>query len=236
MLKKTKSKLASIKKGTNGSMEQSNISKTNIYPSGKWYQNIHECPLSVFIICLCDGILTSLIISGSVTENDLQEAWKNIHQDYSDSLISESDQAVIIIEKKIVLLERKIAKAYAIQTYLSFKWDEEMESDLLRMGAVDGRYPQNENLKESWWKRLTGRIKRWEVELEAERRRRYLLRKSTTGVAEKVTREVFQDFIVQIEKHVRFSIKESETTVGRFLAMVKDFQKHVISLSKSNKK
>lgn len=176
-----------------------------------------------------------MVITGSVPESVLQEAWKSIYLDYSDVLISESEQAMVMIERKVRVLELRIAKAHAIKTYLTFIWSEQFETELIKLGVVDSRYPEGAAAQESWWKRAVGRIKRWEVELESEQKRLLQMHQSLTGASEKVTREVFQDFIVQIEKHVKYSIKEAETTVARFVAMVKDYQRHIAALSKANK-
>lgn len=236
MLKKTKRKWPFIKREMNGGMAQSHTCNLKESPSGKWYQSIHDCPLSVFIACACDEVVSPLVISGKVSEDILQETWKAIYLDYSDALLSETEQAAIIMDKKIVILESRITRAYAIKTVLSFRWSEDMETEFLKLGVVDSRYPETVSAQESWWKRAVGRIKRWEVELDSEVRRRSQLIQSTSAATEKVTRESFQDFIVQVEKYLKFPIKESETTVARFMAMVKDYQRHIIALSKANKK
>lgn len=236
MLKKIKWKWLFTRKKGNGSMQLSLPSDQQEYHSGKWYQSIYECPLSVFIICICDGIVSPLLKSGKVPEQILQNAWQTIYLDYTDALISESEQAIIMMGRKIVLLEQKIAKAYAIHTVLSYRWSEEMETEFLRLGVVDSRYPSSLIDQVAWWKRAMGRIKRWEIEMGQEMKRKEQLLQSTSSATEKVTRDSFQDFIVQMEVYLKFSINETETTVARFISIVKGYQRHLIALSKANKK
>jgi hypothetical protein len=236
MQRPSKWMLLFTRKRANGNSEQLNTSSLPASPSGKLYRNIHECPLSVFIICLCDGDLSALIIEGKVSDQVLLDTWEIIYQDYSDAISSDTEQAAQGIVRKINLLEFRITKTLAIQTYLDLKHDDEYVELLRHIGAADTKYPDVPHLQQMWWKRINGRVKRWQVEVEAEKRKLALLNQSMPGAQGRATRETFQDFIVQIEKYVRFNINEKETSVGRFVAMVKDYQRYVIALSKQVKK
>lgn len=235
MQKIIKWKWRSTRKVGSGNTEQSNTSVLPASPTGRCILSIHECPLYLFIRVLCDRDFRALIIEGEVSEDLLQNAWQTIYQDYSDAVCGEHEAALIQMIRKIALLDFKIKKTSAIVTYLAFRMEPEYVKLLMHIGATDSGYPDTPTLQKSWWTRIGGRVKRWEQEMELEDKRLRDLQLTQQGSGDQTTRETFQDLIIQIEKYVRFNINERETTVGRFVAMVKDYQRYILALSKNKK-
>lgn len=207
-----------------GSSEQSRSSRRKASPSGKWFQGVHDCTLYAFRVCLCDNDLQALVIEGPVPEKELKKTWEVIFQDYADGVSGETEKTIAMMVKKIDLLQFRIKKTIAIQAYLSVMYDKEMVEFLKHIGAADSSYPIREKDREIWWRRVNGRVKRWITERDQEEKRLAALRKSLqdSTFSNGPTHENFQEFIVQIEQYMKFHINEHETTVGRFVAMVKD--------------
>ncbi|WP_315823004.1 hypothetical protein [Paraflavitalea speifideaquila] len=155
----------------NGHSGQSNISNQSVSLFGKCIQSIHDCPLDRFETCLCDGDFTALILEGKPSKEKLAAIWATIYQDYADAVMGDTEVAITNYIRKISLLEFKITKTTAILELIATTEklgetvDPEMYSMLIHVGAADGRKPEGDTLEASWYKRIAGRIKRWQGRL-----------------------------------------------------------------------
>lgn len=214
----------------NGNTGPYNSSNRKVSPSGKWYQDIHNCPLYNFRIALCDENLQALVIEGQVSEDDLKSSWDNMYVAFLDGISGEADMATAAIMRKVDLLQFRISKAISITRYLGYYFDQKMIDLLIKIGAADAVFPQEVKAQEVWWRRLNGRINRWIQEKEQEEKK--LLDLVGTRAEGKTTHESFQSYIVQVERYMKFGINDRETTVGRFMAMVADYQRYIAQSQK----
>jgi hypothetical protein len=187
--------------------------------------------LDKFISCKCDRDLAVLIVEGNPPDDILRYTWDDIYEAYTDGIADEKRKAYIRSVKEAAILEFKIQKVVAIQTYLSYAWNEEIANILKELGAADTKCPTGLTLRESWFKRVNGRVKRWALMLQEKRQSLEAMQKES-GEAIKIDREYFDELIYCLEKRAQFHIDEKATTLARFITMVKDYQRYITQLQR----
>jgi len=180
---------------------------------------------------LCDDRLE--VLSKDLPHDELKKKWLDIYQEYVDTVCFQSEKDRLQVIANIQLLQFRITKATAIHKYLTIQEEAGREFDpgiidtLKYMGVYSGTTLH--------LKKLVGQIKQLSMDLQREEKAfsesEKRIQKAGTTVT-KTSRESFQDFIVQIEEYVKFPIKESETSVARFMAMVKKYLAHCAYMEK----
>lgn len=202
----------------------------------KFYRNIDDTPLNVFIAVVTSGDISKLIYEpGDVNNEELSQAWEQIFEAYVDATMSEQDRTLFSMITSASILEFKISKAQAAQLYLSYLYDEEIVRILKQMGATSEGYPKEGsiNARKVWNKRLTANIKRWMFtlsQIEAE-----IKKLSPEATPEEINAAHFDDILVRLSKYYGYHINESQVFVGRFLAMLRDYKHHLSLTNKQAK-
>lgn len=227
-----------IKKVLNGFLLPLKKPSPTASPSGKYYRNIDETPLWVFINVLCTDILRYLVYEGKVADNVLQSAWDEIIEQYLDNTFSDEDRHLIHLIFSANLLEFNITKAKAIQRYLTYRYDEEMIQMLLKMGACDGPYPYNgtDDAKEKWNRRITAKVKKWQHTLTGIVQEIKDLQPSDTDNVGKITRKYFDDMLSKLSQHFHYHVDENQITVSRYLSMLNDYKQYLLTLRREANK
>ena len=73
------------------------------------YQSINKLPLSIFIDCLVDETYNGLIIEGEATNEELQNAWAKIMEEYGNAVAPNE------VENKLRKVKSLAMKSYKIQ-------------------------------------------------------------------------------------------------------------------------
>lgn len=202
-------------------------------PTGRFYRNIEEMPLAVFIRVLCTDDLRHMIYEGHVPDEALQAVWNDVMEKYLDETFSDEDRHLVQLIASANLLQFNITKAQAIRRYLHFRHDPDMIEILRKMGATDGPYPDQgtANAKQAWMKKVIARIKKWQhtlKEMSAEIKRMQPDLESDN--IPKMSRKYFDDILTKLSQHYHYHVDEQKVTVSRYLSMLTDYKQHLIFL------
>lgn len=235
MQKKTILRSSFIRKVLNGFTLLLRGQQAREFRIGRYYRNIEELPLSVFIEIITKDDINLLVYGGSVDPEILRYTWDKVLEEYLDATFSDEDRHLISLIASANLLEFNITKAKAIIKYLFYRFDSDMITLLIKMGASDSPYPYQgtEASKDAWLKRVTAKVKKWQ----------HTLKEIVTEIEriqppkddKKVSRSYFDDTLTKLSGHFKYHIDENKITVSRYLSMYKEFKNHLLSLQKQAK-
>lgn len=115
----------------------------------KYYSKCEDCPLNVFIECLVEGNLKSLIISGEPTSEELAIAWAEIYSEYCDLNADNEQMYILTLQKEIILLNHEITEVETVIYFLSpvmLPYSKDKKSELL---SIIQKYDYDFKLDES---------------------------------------------------------------------------------------
>lgn len=75
--------------------------------SNTFYRSIIDLPLRNFITCAVDNNLYALIITGKPSDLELQLAWEDIQQEYSDAIGDSEGKLYLSLMKDIIIIDAK---------------------------------------------------------------------------------------------------------------------------------
>lgn len=115
-------------------ISKGNKSIVEIATPVKLYRSIHELPMMIFIDCFCDSIYDKLILQGKATVEELNDAWTDIMQQYTE-LIGGSEVKVKLYNiKQLARLESKLIRIDSLLKTISIKPHEQLFSMLYEFG------------------------------------------------------------------------------------------------------
>lgn len=207
-------------------------------PASKPYSSnltIHELTLDKFIICLCDDDLS--VLGDDLTQDQRAALWLEIYQEYADAVCSHRDKIQLNDLATVMRLELKITYGVAMMKYLEGQeeWGKPIDPKLIAALKHIGVYIHDQVN----WRKLEGFIKKWKIELQVKEKDLQKQEEETKNIKSgnrKTTRDDFQDFLVHLEEQRKVIIKEDETTVGKFISIIKNYNRTVANLEEQAKK
>lgn len=94
-----------IKKLISGNTSPLNMPSQTASSSAQLYRNISETPLFVFVGCITHKNLLLLVISGKPTEQELQDAWDRLQDQYTSSVGDNEHKLYLTAYKDLIDLE-----------------------------------------------------------------------------------------------------------------------------------
>lgn len=178
------------------------------------YNDCSKLPLDRFIDCLIDNDLSQLIISGTASQDELQETWDKIYVQYCQLSQDGTYNEVFQVMKEINDLRAKITIADNIIKHLQINYDKELV-DILNVFALRCTITEADT-KEALIAKLNiviARIKKWFPRLHQKEKELEELRKKNT---DKIDRTYFDDVLEAMSEVKGFQIEASKITVSRF--------------------
>lgn len=221
------------KKNAPGIMGQPTQSQTEPLPSNI-YRSIDKLPFNKFVDCICDENLQPLIISGYPTHSQLQVAWTNIIQQYTEAI----GNLEFSIYKKL----------YSVVSELSLKYDQIIclcgKEGILKVAY--SRYLCNELNKlvnasftfdykdwDSYQMELARCEKRGaaiKIQLDLKLLQLYAIKKKSEGVDEKQDRAYYISIMIQLSNYAKFIIPET-ITLFEYCQRLKQYKQYIDSLN-----
>lgn len=212
----------STRKQANGERSESTLPLKTASTSNKLLASIHNTKLIDFIDALVDGDRSKL------SDEDFQR----VYEQYSDELITEKDRYRLRLILEIKNFEYKTTYVKAALTYLQHGSDDEevknlIAKGLMTIGATEVKLPAIADTAklEAWFKRLTGRLKKWAGLVQAKQEELDGLKPKDTGAD--LTRNNFDEMIIELSSMLKFQVNEHETTVSKYIVMIKRYRKLV---------
>lgn len=189
------------------------------------YRHISECPLDAFIDCSVDKKYKSLIKYGTAKRWHLESAWANIYAEFADQSGGSSYKSLITLAKQIGYEEMKLL-AISLAVRVLLHRPDEACIKLLRGYGYRYAFDITDDLQyikdiDSITKKLGG------LQLSIEQKRKEMEQKQASVSDKVMTREMFNDMLTEIGKHLGFRLNAREITVAEFVSYKKHYEKTV---------
>lgn len=205
------------------------------------FRTCNHCPLDVFIKCLVDSDLTSLVKSGQPSIGDIVEAWTSIYYEYID-LNKDNEVAYILnLQKQISLLHQKIEEVSSIVKFLEMalepQWTDIYRPELVEILKGHGlNYAFDLNIPDQYRQNL----ETISIELSSDKLNLEMLSKEYTDYLathedSTIKAEYFETMLIRLAHYKRVMIiRTNDLTVKEFVLLVKDYQNYLKLKTKTN--
>lgn len=199
----------------------------------KLYQSCSKCPLDVFLDCLFDAAYERLIISGSITDEQLQNVWQNLYTEYCDLTQDDGTSTHLETMKDANMLLSKAALVDSIVACLRCYYDPELVELLellqLRPGitADDTEQQMADKLN-----KVLVRAKKLMAQYDVKKTE---LQKLEATHKKETSRDEYEDSLAALSKEMGYSVKASEITVQRFVRQLKQMKERYAKLQSQKK-
>jgi hypothetical protein len=219
----------------------SNSSKSEPSPvsTGRLYRSIQTLPLDRFITAVCDEDLSSLIIEGVPTEEELNAAWTDIFLEYLDANNDNGARYKITLRRDIAVLEAKLTQVESSLYVLQIYHVQELVDVLRGLGYEDLQLdPANIDQYFADLNDVRNRSRELKIDKELKEIELSELEASDSKKERKrADRQSFLNILSRIAtfKHVAI-IRTSEITVAEFCAMFSEYLDNIKAIQAANKK
>lgn len=216
-------------------------------PSLSMYRTIDALPLSRFIDCIVDGNLFALVITGIPDIKELQTAWNNILQEYSDSIGTGEYRLFVSLYKEVSLLELDLSTIYTlvnsmrtIQEYIVqndfnvvddfYIFQSKMGEDLNYILKTTCKFNCKDDA--TFQEELNKCIRRSasiKIRLDLKLLAFDAIQKKNKGNSVKLDRKYFDSMLITISDHAKYEIGEN-ITVSKYCERIKRYNQHCENL------
>lgn len=204
-------------------MRKLNKKRGNLNPDivNDYYKDCSELPLWNFIKCTVSKNLNYLIISGTPDVELMKKSWNDITNEYSDLSDDGTTSYILNLFSQISYLDEKLRIVYNIIAFIENRRSEELIK-ILQEDLGFG-YSYSEETIEDDLRATVSEIKIDKVNLD-------LSEIELKAYKEKSVEPNEVDYvklIVRLGKHQGYPIKQKETTVLEFVAILNDFSSKI---------
>lgn len=175
------------------------------------HRSCETISLYALIKCYCTNDLKHLIISGTPTTEELQQAWNEILFEWSGLIKNEKSEMIFQMEKEIARLKYHVVYVENATIFLWYRHDPSLTEELRYLGYDITDEPEHSDLDRVRSLCITNVFNLGELERELE-----TLTKTLSG--KKQTEEEFLILVSVISKYQGYAIKTKETTALEFAA------------------
>lgn len=184
-------------------------------PLSKLSANIYNTKLSDFIDAVIDGDRT-------VLDDD---NYQQVLEQYNDELITPKDRYKLGLILEIKNYQYKTTYVKAALTYLQHDVNEQIIKGLMTIGATETPMPADPAKMDAWFKRLTGRLKKWAGLVQA--REEELKSFKSDDKDQALTRASFDEMIIELSSMLKYQVNEKDISVNKYIVMIKRYRKAV---------
>lgn len=177
-----------------------------------------DLPLDNFIRCICDSDLSSLIISGQPTREQLLRSWEVVFTLFLDGMKDDKGLRKLRLTKEINRLGFDFKVIELCLKYLEVAYDLEVVTILSKHIRVDKLDPADKPAYDQALKVVRNRSQRLKLELDEKKAEMTVLDKISTGRSVTITRHYFDQLIGQVARYMHFYINRRKTTTGEFVS------------------
>jgi len=198
------------------------------------YHHINECPLCVFIDCVCDHDYGKLIKYGRASKENQASAWEIIYSQYSDTSGNPTSRLLISLSKDIAYHDAKLRSVGLCLKVLQHHPDPRCIA-VLRGYGYD--YPFDITRPEEYANSLEAVATRTgNIIITLQLKRAEYEREAGKVSGKPMTRESFYDILAVLFEHFHSRIDPKEVTVAEFVSYKKRYEMEMIALKKQTEK
>lgn len=201
-------------------MEENGDASGSISPLGKEFP-LTRSSVSIYNLKLCDFI-DCLVDENYESVGGDKELFEKIYEEYSEALISPKEKYILGLVLEIKTLEYKRVYANAVLTFLKSSFDETIADRLVLIGAVETKCPTDPLKIEGWFKRISGRLKRWDDLIRVKTKE--IERMSPKKKSAPVTRKYFDEMLIELSSLFKYNVSEREISVSKYTTMISKYR------------
>lgn len=189
------------------------------------YRSCDQLPLDKFINCYVDGDLSSLIIDGECTPDQLSDQWEEILLEYVELSASAESLYSIRLQAEINLINDKVNRVQEILFMLSPAMLPLLggrETELVDMLRYYG-FKQSINFKSDYTRVLSAietRLAPFKTRLESRINEYNDYLKSQTS--DKPSRKIFDTNLIRMSRFQGYSIRAKDISVAEYVIIFKE--------------
>jgi len=170
---------------------------------------------------LIDGDYNKLIKTGTANENDLNEAWERLYNEYADLIGSTSYKVLVKLTKEIGLLTSKIEIIRACCFVLLHKYSEKCIKELKKQGF---NYKFDYSNKITFEKEINEvLVKSKYIGVKLNQKIKELNDYVSLGKKGVVNEKYFIETLIILSKYMGYRLDANEITVSEFAAITKKY-------------
>jgi hypothetical protein len=191
------------------------------------FHTIHTLMLDKFLDAVCDNNFSGLVKEGTPSAEAVHKAWEQILDEYATHAGNVDSKFLMASIKEITLLTMNITLGNTLLKLMFTSPGEPWIKEAKKIGLLfkgPDTFEPDMNV-------AIGTVKNWEVKLlQAEKELNDYFK--GLGPSVKLTRDHFNDMIAELSKFMGFSIKEEETTLSKYISILKKYRQYCNQLSK----
>jgi ribosomal protein S15P/S13E len=191
------------------------------------YHTCANLPLSKFISCICDNDLNSLIITGTASNEQLEESWILILSEYQELKDDTIDSVTQIrLTKEIKRLKNHLFLVDTCVHYLTFRYSESIAKSLQKLGYT---FKPKSTIPSKYINELTAVVNRSNTRFIELQQNISQLKKEIDKLQDgiKITRSDFENKLIYIEEMQKVSYDMDKLTVQKFVLLEKKFEDYI---------
>lgn len=214
----------STRKEKNGNTAKPNPSSPQDTRSPRLYTYITDLPLNRYIDCVVDGNLAALIIKGMPAEEDLQQAWFGIQQQYADVIGDAEHKFYISLLSEVSHLSALYAAIQNGLNILEKIWFPPLVLQINKALGSNFKFDHEDPISYiSDIRKATSRSKGIKLKLDLKLAHFESIRNRHEGKIEKPTREYFQSILITLSDFSKYPIESTRITTFEFADRIRRF-------------
>lgn len=182
-----------------------------------------------FIICFVDGDLTPLIISGTPTQQELAEAWRNIKEEYTELVRNEDQQHTNDLNAEVIVLQNKIFRINMCVEALKHVYTSDLVEELREQHMP---FDYNPDYPEQYYRDLEKTIERsrglyLKLKLKQDELSEWYEQQMNSKA--EVSREQFDIVLAALTEANGFMVDETKITVTQYTRMLNRYHSKLIA-------
>jgi hypothetical protein len=202
--------------------------------SGKWYHHITELPLSKFIDCTVDNNLFALVRTGKPTNEQLEQAWEQISQEYADAIGDTEHRMYVSVYRDVKVLGTTLQQIHWLIAQLKEVYFSGYANRLNNLLKTNFKFDYTNPAQYfNELSRCINRSKGIKIDLDLKMVQFEVMQKSRQQQSEgkRPTREYYQAILITLSDHVKYPISDS-ITVYEFCDRMRRFSDYCKQVAK----
>lgn len=193
------------------------------------YRTCSQLLMDKFIVCFVDNDLTPLIISGTPTEQELADAWRNIKEEYTELVRSEEQQHSNDLNAEIIVIQNRIFRINMCVEALKYVYTSDLVEELREQHMP---FEYNPDFPDQYYTDLQKTIERTNglhLKLKLKQDELQEWYEQNTKNKTEVSREQFDTVLAALTEANGFLVDESKITVTQYARMINRYHAKLIA-------
>lgn len=191
------------------------------------HRSCDTLPLTAFIQALCEGDKAGIIIAGSPTDQELEEAWFGVYAHYVDLSLNMDIKYSLRLQNEISHLKARLMRIELCVRGAKLALDfGQRAEDLVEILRKDYNFPYafDWNNPEAFTKdlqRVVSRSQRWDISAQLKQIELEAYQANQNG--EKPSKVYFTSILIRLSDHAGYRLSADQLTTAEFAIRKQDY-------------